>query len=410
MYPKAALVCLVVLGLAWGLNGGVALAGDGEGVDNMGADRGNSAASAGEAGQVGRKVLEGVPAIGFGITPCLCFVGSVAASLQYLGEDIPGDYAMGVSGGAFKTFWIPPWDGGNCDLLMIGDEPIRRTFAALGYEYSLVRPPANATPAQVKESLRPAIVEQINAGRPVIASGVVGPPEACVVAGYEQGGDVLYGQSYFQESREGYFRSDRWEENCYGLILIGEKKAAPSPRQVLEDTLEWAIELIRVPEHSGGGLPKERLISGVAAYEAMARALEREAEWEFTLDDKDTMQLRCFAISNDGVHLMHCERAAAARFLRRMAEEELPGADELRKAAAAYEEELPVLERACRLAPFSFAPDSEREKLLDPEHRRQLASVVRQAKAYEERAVEHLERARQALKESGKSAADQGRS
>jgi len=347
------------------------------------------------------KILEGVEQIYWGTTPCLCFVGSVVSSLQYLGEDVTGDYAMGVSGGAFKDFWIPPWDGGNCDLLMIGDEPIRRTFAALGYDHTIVRPPDGAAPAQVKDGLQPLIVGQIDRGKPVIAIGVVGPPEACVIAGYEQGGDVLRGWSYFQESRETYFRSDSWFENCYGIILIGEKTGAPSPRQVLQDTLEWAIALTRVPEYPRESVTKPRLISGIAAYEAMAQALEREEEWQFTLDDAETMQLRCFAISNDGVHLLQCERSVAARFLDTMAEQGLPGADDLRKAAAIYRQEVTILTDASKLAPFSFAPDEERRKLLDPDHRRQLAGLVREAKACEERALEHLERAYQALTAGG---------
>ncbi len=359
----------------------------------MGDERLKEQAPSGE----GKRILEGVPRIYWDTTPCLCFVGSMVAAMQYLGEDIPGDYAMGISGGAFKDFWIPPWDGGNCDLLMIGEEPIRRTFAALGYDYTLTRPAADATPAEVKARFAPLIAEEIDAGRPAIAIGVVGPPEACIIAGYDQGGDVLYGWSYFQEGSGAYFQTDRWSENFHGLIRIGDKGTAPPPRKVLQDSLEWAIALARVPEHSGGDMQAKRLISGLAAYEAMAQALERPEEWQFAPDDGETMQLRCWAVSNDGVHLMHCERAAAARFLDRMAALELPGAGELRKAAEAYRKEVGVLEQACRLAPFSFAPDDERHKLLDPEHRRRLAALVRDAKGHDEIAVKHLEEALEAL-------------
>ena len=40
---------------------------------------------------------------------------------------------------AFKMFWIPPWSPANCDLLIIGEEPIQRTFTALGYGYRFIR-------------------------------------------------------------------------------------------------------------------------------------------------------------------------------------------------------------------------------------------------------------------------------
>lgn len=37
---------------------------------------------------------------------------------------------------------------------------------------------------------------------PVIAIGVVGPPEPCIVAGYDKGGEVLIGWSFFQDRPE----------------------------------------------------------------------------------------------------------------------------------------------------------------------------------------------------------------
>ncbi|NIR03261.1 MAG: hypothetical protein GTN78_24185, partial [Gemmatimonadales bacterium] len=104
---------------------------------------------------------------------------------------------------------------------------MRRTFAALGYDYSMVPDYDHGSPGDAKERYRKAIVSSIDSGRPVIALGVVGPPEACVIAGYDKGGEVLYGRSYFQESGKGYFSTDEWFENCHGLILLGEKRPKP---------------------------------------------------------------------------------------------------------------------------------------------------------------------------------------
>jgi RNA polymerase sigma factor (sigma-70 family) len=94
------------------------------------------------------KVLEGIERIHWQTTSCLCFVGSAAVTLRYLGEQASADYVMGISGGAFSSLWGMPWFDANSDLLFIGEEPIPRTFWAFGYGYSLVfLIPARRSPA-----------------------------------------------------------------------------------------------------------------------------------------------------------------------------------------------------------------------------------------------------------------------
>jgi len=75
-----------------------------------------------------RRVLEGIEWIHWTNTTCLCFVGSMVPSMRYLSEDVTNDYVMGISGGAFKIFWELPWSPANCDLLLIGEEPVGHTF------------------------------------------------------------------------------------------------------------------------------------------------------------------------------------------------------------------------------------------------------------------------------------------
>ncbi len=366
------------------------------------------------AGRVTR-VLEGVSRIHWTDTTCLCFVGSVLASMQHLGEKVEKDYLMGVSGGAFKMYWIPPWSPANCDLLDIGEEPVRRTFAALGYDYTYLGNYLHDNPAHTKEFYQERIVASIDAQRPVIALGIVGPPEASIIAGYDKGGDVLYGRSYFQGEpghndsdytieTSGYFRTDDWYPHCSGLILIGERKEQPSPRQVLHDTLEWAIALARVSERPCflGRDPNESenhpssypkwLYSGLAAYDQMAAELERDAD--FPSDNIDLLMFRLYAIANDGIFLMGCKRAAAARFCDSQAALGLPGAETLRKAADLYRNEAEVWEQARKITPWSGSPPEEILKIADPKLRRKLAVLVREAKTIEEQAVTHLEQAR----------------
>jgi len=350
-----------------------------------------------------KKILEGVDRIAWGVTACLCFPGSAKAVMHYLGEDITDDYAMGISGGAFSMYWGVPWSPANSDLLIIGEEPVRRTFDALGYTHILIPKWNQEDPTQMKELFRKTIVDSINREHPVIAKGVVGPPECCVITGYDKHGDVLHGWSYYQGvsayyqgNTECYFTKDKWYENCYGLIVIGQKKPKPPLRQTLQNTLEWAIRLARTPEFLlfPEGNP-ERFTSGLAAYDAMAEALLRDED--FPAGNLDVLTSRCVPISNDGIPLTSEKRKSATRFLNDIANKGFPGADQLRKAAKAYEQETQILDRTATMAPYTYAPEEERLKLADPKRRRQISRLVLQAKLHEETAVRHLETALEEL-------------
>jgi len=345
------------------------------------------------SGKQAKRVLEGIERINFDTYPCLCFVGSVMASMRFLGENVTKEYMMGISGGAFQTYWEIPWGAANCDLLLIGDEPVRRTFDALGYEYEVV--PGGAQ-TNTKETLRKRIVDSIDDGHPVLAIGIVGPPECCVISGYSEGGDVLYGWSYYQgeEDTKTYFRTDKWYENCYGLILIGDKKPKPSKSEILLNTLVWAIKLAREPEFVLWGLPdipaNRRCKSGFAAFDAFADALLRDDD--FPADKPDVLSFHCnMPIKNDVVFLMECKRTSAARFLNIMSQEGLPGSDELRKAAEAYTQEAQAWHKATVIVPGTGGIPYQR--IVDSQLRRELSSLVREAKIHEERAVEHLDKA-----------------
>ncbi len=342
-----------------------------------------------------RKVLEGIERVHWCVGACVCFPGSMASVMRYLGEDVTDDYVMGISGGSFFLYWLVPWAPSNCDVLMIGEEPVRRAFAAMGYGYTFLQDTDKERP---REFYRDAIVASLDGGRPVLGDGVVGPPEICVISGYDNGGDALYGWSYFQEDDKAYFRADDWYPNTYGFITVGEKGPTPSPREVLGNTLEWAIRLARMPEFDGvvaAAEPVRRHVNGLAVYDEMAARLRDPAEWR-DIDDA-ALEMRCIALGNDGLFLLTGKRESAARFLRSMAEHALPGSDRLLAAAAAYDDELAVLKQVHPLTPWTGSPMDAQRKLLDPAHREEMAGLVLEAKAHEERAVAELEAALAAL-------------
>ncbi|WP_425448823.1 hypothetical protein [Dethiothermospora halolimnae] len=77
---------------------------------------------------------------------------------------------------------------------MISDVPavdfgygVRSTFLACGREYNVIKKEDNTT----KEDFIKFIIKEIQEGRPCIALGIVGPPEACVVTVYRENGKKL---------------------------------------------------------------------------------------------------------------------------------------------------------------------------------------------------------------------------
>jgi hypothetical protein len=330
-----------------------------------------------------RTILPDVPRVGYDVHLCP-FPGSLYACLQYLGDLCDYDYIMGVTGAAFRRLWNRD-DGGNIDLSYFGNEPHRRIFAALGYEWRII-------PAE-KEAMVAAIVESIAQGKPAISFGIIGPPEAGIVAGYAEGGDVVYGWSYFQEEKDRYYEKRDWFETMdknagKGLILIGDKKTARLPdRTVLLASLPWAIDLARTVHYPG--LPEH--VGGLAAYDAWADALEVDADYPG--DDGKVLETRVM-VHGDQVVMLE-ERRSAAAYLRQMAKAVPEVAGDLDAAAAYYEEAATFAGKVWRWGP-SMGREAQ-QGLADAQTRRSFAGQIRAAKAKESQAVAHLERALVAL-------------
>ncbi len=327
----------------------------------------------------------------------LTLVGALMSLLEFMGEEVSKDYVMGVSGGAFKLLWHPQWCPSSGDLATLGEEPIRRAFQAIGRDYEIVmRAEGGAQDAELRQRL----MESINRGRPVLAFGVVGP-ETCVVAGYEEEGTVALGHSYFHDGSQGYFRKGNWWEEagpsdevgefahgCGGIVTVGEKVKIPSPSDILRATLDWAVELIRVPERDG-------YVSGLAAYDEWAAALQRDED--FPAGDLEALDFKCLVNANVLTCVLREARASAAGFLRDVAREGVPGRDELMAAAVAYQEEADIVTSAEEIAPYTWHPEDRRLQLADPDLRARLAGLVLQAKEKDAQALAHLEKARQAM-------------
>ncbi len=329
-------------------------------------------------------VLERVPRIGYDVHLCP-FPGALHAYLAYIGDPQAYDYLMGVSGAAFRRLWNRD-DGGNVGILRYEDEPFRQVFRALGYEWHTV--PADAD----KGTMIAAIRESVAQGRPPISFGIIGPPEPGLVTGYDEGGEVLYGWSCFQDQGERYYEQRGWFEAMdksggVALLIVGDRQPTrPSDREALVAALRWALDLERSAQRPN--LPEH--VCGLAAYDGWAGGLEVDADYR---GNGATMGTRVMVYGDQC--LMLEERHEAARFLRRMIGVAPEAAAHLEAAAALYDQ---VGDRVAPLWPWPIDPSAgAMQALADPGTRRELAGHVRAARDKEAEAVACLERALEAM-------------
>jgi hypothetical protein len=331
-----------------------------------------------------RVVLSDVPRIGFNTHFCP-FPGALYAWLQYTGDPHDYDELMGVTGAAFRRTWNRD-DGGNVDLSYFGDEPFRRIFGALGYAWRNV-------PAE-KEAMAAAFMEGLARGVPVISFGLVGPPEAGLVTGYDDASGTLWGWSYFQPDSATYYEKRDWFETMEhgskgkGALVIGEKLATcPASREVVLSTLRWAVDLERTAHRPE--LPNH--VSGLAACEAWANALQVDAD--YPAGDSATLATRVM-VHGDQCMMLE-ERHDAARYLRRAAGIVAEAAEPLQAAARLYDE---AASQGGALWPWGNDMGRvAQEGITQAEVRRSFVQPLRTAQAKETEAVAHLERALEIL-------------
>lgn len=312
-----------------------------------------------------------------------CFSGSVVACMKFLNDPVGYHIVAGVSGVAFHTQWA--WAPDNCDPMgVIGDEIIRRTFRVLGYTYTHRKRSEQPTPDATEDVWREHIMNSINHGKPVLAFGVVGPPECCVIAGYSQQGDVLLGRSYFYKDTHGYFRQADWYRNCLEIIEIGEKVMPLRRKDMIRESLQWAVKVAHTTEMNGR-------TTGLAAYDVWAEALERDED--FPEDDMNILTLRCMASTDDGFWYLADVRYAASRFLAEIAPDTGQAEDDMKAASECYDTEARLLWQGAKKSPSHHSPESERLRIADRNLRLELAQLVREAYTKDCKATEHLERA-----------------
>lgn len=281
------------------------------------------------------------------------FVGSLWAALQGMNMARLYHDLLALSGAGNRLSWKPGvWYGGNCDILACEEPPFAphlRVLAALGLtaQIRLCREIVGLPgPYVVEDQARAEIVSFIGKGIPVIAMGIIGPPECCVVHGYSEGGQTLIGWNYFQGD-EGFdpeqpFRKKDWFAGLIGYLLLEHGDAAP-------DETESALAAFRaITRHASQDKVRGAYV-GFDAWEAMLHQLEHDDFSACTLllpgpgegiwqEDvwNTTLQGRFF-IYCDALCQIH-ERGVALPWYQRMAYEHPKWREFLTPAIAAWKE------------------------------------------------------------------------
>ncbi|MBP8303114.1 MAG: hypothetical protein KBE04_03190 [Phycisphaerae bacterium] len=367
---------------------------------------------------VARKVIEGIPRVGFyrGGNACpesFPFPSCLAAYLRFLGDDrgtreieVEGKrwllndtyvYLMGTSGEAFRLFWRPTWDLGNSGILSLTPDSRQffdLAFAGIGYGYEIL----HRKDTGVDEStMRRRICQSIqDAGRPVLGFGVVGPPECCLITGIDQGGDVLTGWSFFQDAPDfsagldlepcGYFRKRGWYAGTQALVLVHDRSGPVNLEVAYHRSIQRAVNLIRRPVMElDGPWP-----SGLAAFDAWAQTILRHQDGP----SGDMAAWRQRHLCHTAAVGMVAEgRWYGSLFLKAVQDALGSMAVPLQEAMGCFEQ---VHKRMWQIWGLVGGPGFEDDKFLrfaDPKVREQIAPILLQARDLDARAADCMEKA-----------------
>jgi hypothetical protein len=174
--------------------------------------------------------------------------------------------------------------------------------------------------------MKSIITDSIDAGRPVLAFGVVGPPECSIICGYDSGGDTLFGWSHFQSSNpadcenNGMFRKSGWYDDIWKIVVCGAKQ---NPQDSLKGIVGRGVAISSANELSG-------YYSGAAAYDAWIKYMTDPAY--DTMGDDELRNKFWFHHALTGNH------AEARAYLGGFLHEAADGDDTIHKAADLYNE------------------------------------------------------------------------
>lgn len=269
-------------------------------------------------------ILYGVPKVEWGTyggsTPYpIC----LKACADYLGEDL--DYASVIvaCGGAFRFTWNEKeWDMSNVDIYHTfkegGEETVYSYAAkALGREFSML----GRTESTTKEDFIQFIKQHIDAGYPCIAQGIIGPPEACIITGYRDNGNVLLGWNFFQHDpafggnvefdESGYFVCDNWWENTdtHAVMCLGPVEGEPYADKEIIKTAASVMEGRKDGDYS----------KGVAGFASWVKMLSEDNAFS---QENESLLFEKMLCQDDATTCLIDGRGCASKYFGKLAEKE----------------------------------------------------------------------------------------
>ena len=331
-------------------------------------------------------ILYGVPKAGWGeyggLTPYPICLKAAAA---YLGEDIDYSFIMASSGASFRFAWnSTAWDFSNVDIYHTfaeSDEVYYLAAEALGREFFFLGRDKDTA----KEEFIAFIKSHIDEGYPCIALGIIGPPEACLITGYRNNGEVLLGWNFFQADPEfgghvkidesGYFISDSWWENTdtQAVMCMGALKGEP----FLPDTvIENGIRALSGRMDSG-------YYKGILAYDGWMRALSDEKN--FATGGNYSVLFEKVLCQVDAMNCLEDGRNSAAAYFRALSKSDADRSEKYRGIAEAF------AKCGSRIGEmryiYGYDMDENLKNLADPEMRKRTCELCEQAKQADEEAL-----------------------
>lgn len=206
------------------------------------------------------------------------FPACMTSLMQYIGEDYPiieieahnrkftvrtaNQHFITASGMAFGLLWHKEYCMSCMDLTQVNDhnDTIKHAYDWAGYEFEVIE---KSQEANNQEYIKEKIIKSINKGIPVLAFGIIGPPECLIINGYENNGNVVIGWSHFQEWEKcdkepnGMFKKENWYEGLWKIVVTGKKIG----RSVtLGSILSLGLAIMKKVESEG-------YFAGLAAYD-----------------------------------------------------------------------------------------------------------------------------------------------
>jgi AraC-like DNA-binding protein len=344
-------------------------------------------------------ILFGVPKVQYCYEECTPFPSCLRSCLNYMGQNIDYAYVMAASGASFRLRWNTGfWDGGNVDIMNIFDdkfEPFKRSFKAAGRKYTILQRGGSN-----KATFISFIKKEIDEGRPVIALGIIGPPEACIISGYDNNGETLLGWSFFQNNPEftkdteihetGYFICHSWWENpnTTAVISIGEEQQElVSHKELLINAIDIMTKT-KVSFKNSYTNETQEYAGGQAAYDAWAVAVGNDKE--FPKNAILPILFERLMCQGDAQVMVGEGRSYAAYFVEWIGKNHEIAAEECNRAANYFRAAAQCAFKMNEVKGGFQQDETTTKNFAQPEVRKAIVSLILEAKENESKACELL--------------------